>query len=401
MKPLALVVTAILALNVCAAPTTQPQFEIGFWLGPPEKFTTIERYREIKDANFTIAFPPLTTPSPQLNHKILDLCEQVGLRAMIADERMPQSLAEKDARSQIEAIVKDYAQHPALYGYFIKDEPSAGDFEGLGQVAAYLREKDPAHIGYINLFPTGAAPWAQLGTATYDEYLEKFITTVKPKLLSYDHYPFHNSGDNADYFLNFALVRNAGIKHTLPFWYIALCVQHYDYRHLTEPELRYETMTSLCFGAHGLLWYTYWYPGEPNPTILHAMINYDGSHDPHYDMIKQINADTNAIGTELLEARSWATYQVGEAVEQRPPSQGTPIDVTTKGKITVGLFTRPDKSWMGMIANRDYKAAGTASISSAKFDVFEPRTKKWSPAKSSGLKLAAGDAVLIRFTTDK
>jgi hypothetical protein len=32
------------------------------------------------------------------------------------------------------------------------------------------------------------------------------------------------------------------------------------------------------------------------------MINYDGSRDPHYDMIRQINADARAIGTELLSA---------------------------------------------------------------------------------------------------
>src|SRR4051812_47409742 len=99
MKRIApLIVSAFISLQALAA-APQQHFEIGFWLGPPEKFTTLERYREIKEANFTLAFPPLYTPAPALNHKILDLCQQVGLKAILADERMVKSLDEPNAGS--------------------------------------------------------------------------------------------------------------------------------------------------------------------------------------------------------------------------------------------------------------------------------------------------------------
>src|SRR4051812_20746903 len=167
----------------------QEQFEVSYWLGPPEKFTTLERYREIKDAGFTIAFPPLQVPSVEGNRKILDLCQQVGLKAMIADQRMATSLDVPDARAKLDAIVKDYGDHPALYGYFIVDEPSADAFAKLGEVVAYLKTKDPKHPGYINLFPTYAAPGAQLGTPTYEQYVDRFVELVHPHVISYDHYP--------------------------------------------------------------------------------------------------------------------------------------------------------------------------------------------------------------------
>ena len=57
-------------------------------------------------------------------------------------------------------------RHPALYSYFITDEPSAPAFAGLGKLVAYLRQRDPDHLAYINLFPTYASN-EQLGTPEF------------------------------------------------------------------------------------------------------------------------------------------------------------------------------------------------------------------------------------------
>ena len=43
-----------------------------------------------------------------------------------------------------------------MEAYYITDEPGAAAFAGLGRLVAYLRERDPGHLAYINLFPTYA-----------------------------------------------------------------------------------------------------------------------------------------------------------------------------------------------------------------------------------------------------
>ena len=68
--------------------------------------------------------------------------------------------------------------HPALYAYFITDEPNAAQFPALGRLVAYLRERDPAHLAYINLFPTYATN-EQLGNTgdtvtAYREHLRQY-----------------------------------------------------------------------------------------------------------------------------------------------------------------------------------------------------------------------------------
>ena len=65
-----------------------------------------------------------------------------------------------------------------MYSYFITDEPSASAFPALGKLVAYLRQRDPAHLAYINLFPTYANN-EQLGTkgdtvTAYREHLRQY-----------------------------------------------------------------------------------------------------------------------------------------------------------------------------------------------------------------------------------
>ena len=91
----------------------------------------------------------------------------------------------------------------------------------LANFVAYLRERDPAHLAYINLFPTYASN-EQLGTqgetvTAYKEHLRKYIEIVKPALISYDHYQFALAGDNPQYFLNLALIRRASLDAGVSF----------------------------------------------------------------------------------------------------------------------------------------------------------------------------------------
>jgi len=401
MKKSPLLVALLLTLIVSPSRAAdQDHFEVSYWLGPPEKYTTLDRYREIKDAGFTIASPPLHTPSVELNRKILDLCGEVGLKAMIADARMVTSLDAPDARGKLDAIVSDYGSHPALHGYFVVDEPSAEAFAKLAEVVAYLKTKDPVHPAYINLLPTYAAPWTQLGTKTYEEYVDRFVDIVRPQVLSYDHYPFIRGYDRPDYALNLAIVRNTAARGKLAFWQIAQVVQHYDYRAVTEGELRFQAMQTLAFGGRGLMWYTYWYPGESVDSVKHAMIEYDGSRNPNYERIKSINADAKAIGNELLPAQSWATYHVGAGGQYAmPPELKSPVEIETAGRLTAGVFHHPDGRTLAIVANRDY-AARASIIVRGVVGEFDPHGGKWTDVTSPITReLAPGDAVLFRCSS--
>ena len=122
------------------------------------------------------------------------------------------------------------AGNPAVMGYFLADEPVVAGFSRAGQGGGRGEKVSPGKLAYINLFPDYATPGAkdlsQLGTANYTDYLEQFVTQVKPQFLSYDNYQIEYSRDQrnpsvaASYYNNLLTVRRVAIEHNLPFWNI-------------------------------------------------------------------------------------------------------------------------------------------------------------------------------------
>lgn len=380
------------------------EFTLSYWCGPPAKFLTLERFKEVKEANFTLAFPPCGGLTVEQNLKMLDFCQRLGMKAVVGDSRMVRSLGGSEKKKQaLDAIVEDYSGHPALLGYHVVDEPNAAAFDALAEVAAYLKKKDPRHPAYINLLPTYATA-SQLGTKTYEQYVRAYVEKVDPFVISYDHYALTNSGDRADFFENLAVVRKVSLDADIPFWNIVLVTQHFAYRRLTEAELRFEAMQTLAFGANGLLWFTYWMPpGVPAPeSWKHSMIHADGRRDAHYEMVKRINAETKAIGDVLAKAKSTAVFQHGEGATIAM-NDSSPI-VPTGGKLTVGVFEGARGKKLALVTNRDYKQATQTRVSvrpaNSQIEIFDPPSKKWSPAPKRGaapLTIPAGGGVLLRW----
>jgi hypothetical protein len=399
MRFVLLAVIAVIALQSLAAPATQPvwqsdTFAVGFWCGPPGKFTTIERYQEIKDAGFNVVFPPCSGATNETNRKILDFCQQLGMKAFIGDSRIPPGGAtDPKVRAGIDAAVAEYSQHPALAGYFIADEPGPGAYPALGEVVGRLREKDPKHFAYINLLPTYAPEWA-IGKS-YDEYVRGFAEKVKPPLISYDNYGFAAGAPDA-FFNNLAAVRKVSLESGIPFWNIVLVTQHGPYRNVTEGDLRFQAMNTLAYGATGLMWFTYWSPADSDKSFewKHALINADGSRDPHYDMVKRVNAELQSLGSVLLKAKSADIFPAGERAK---------APLTIDGAVLITTFRTEDRHTIAMVVNSSWekplKTEATLRDEISKAELFDRSAKKWTPVNNGKfpLQLAPGGAVLVRW----
>ena len=390
---------------------TPKEYPISFWCGPPADMISVERYKQIAAAGFTHVMPHCQGAfSPDVNRKVLDTAKATGLKAFIFDSRLPMSITGvPDAKSRLDAVVKDYAKHPALAGYWLTDEPNASKFAGLGEVVAYLRAKDPAHPVYINIFPN-YADVPQLGAATYAEYVDQYIQTVKPFAVSYDHYHFLKAGDRTGFFSNIDTVRNLSAKNGLPFWQIVLSVPHGSYRPLTEAEKRWEAMQTLAYGGEGLMYFTYWTPSDKSFDWGPAIIKLDGTPTQQYEEVRRINHDVHAIGHYLINSAPVAVFQTGE-IDQggAPREQGTPVNVAGEPNLTVGIF-RNDTHLYVLFTNRDYKAAvkveALLSLGSNRPEHLDKATGRWSEVHGTpgpdgetkvAVDLGAADGELYRW----
>ncbi|MHB1037720.1 MAG: right-handed parallel beta-helix repeat-containing protein [Pirellulales bacterium] len=347
--------------------------------------------------------------------KELDIAQRHGLRAQLQDGLLsPATLDKSEERAKLDALIARVRSHPALYSYFITDEPGAAAFPALGKLVAYLRERDPAHLAYINLFPTYASN-EQLGTkgdkiAAYAEHLRQYMDVVKPSLVSYDHYQFAVGGDNPDYFLNLAMIRRTALEARVPFLNIVqACTWTPSMRVPGPDELRYLLHTTLAYGGQGMSYYVYCHPGHTGAIALA-----DGTPTPLYHALKSANRQFAAIAKELQPLRSLAVYHAGMAP---PGSEPLPPDAPFRFDPPVaplaysppehvrgfllGYFGTDDKPTHAMVVNLDYKTEATVVLTGpGTLEAFDATAGTWSSAGGPRLelRLPPGGGKLVRVT---
>ena len=407
-----LVLLALLAVCVGAsaqAPWQPDEYPISYWVGPPKEFNTLAAWQTVKECNFTVA-GQYGGYSVADNRKMLDFCRQVGLKAMIVDGRTSWEASFDDNHSQrIAGLVADYGSHPATYGYYILDEPSAELFPALARVSQELQRQDPKHLPYINLLPTYASP-QQLGTPTYAEHLDRFLSTVKPAVLSYDHYALMKNGtDRADYFENLGLIRAAGLRYGVPQWNIILSLPHLGYRDPSAGEMRWQVYTSLAYGIKGLMWFTYWTMPEWEKEFGGtAIVNAKGEQARLYPIVKQLNGEVRALGKVLLGLTSTGVYHTG-SIPRGAERLGSdaPIQLPDDLPLVAGFFHDAQGRQYALVANRDHARPAEFSMALkphvAAVTAVSPVDGSDQPLvvaeRKVQLALPPGDGRLLRLTT--
>jgi hypothetical protein len=333
---------------------------VAYWAGPPMTDTTAQQMAE---GGWNLVWCT--------SEQELDTAQRHELRGLLTNGLLtPATLGDPESRAKLDELIARVSKHPAMYAYHLIDEPNASQFPALGRLVAYLRERDPAHLAYINLFPTYANN-AQLGTsgavaAAYNEHLRLYVEQVRPALISYDHYQFALKGDNDQYFLNLALVRRAAQEAGVPFLNIVqACTWAPQVMRIPNAnELRYLVFTTLAYGAQAISYYVYAHPGHEG-----SIANLDGTPGPLYHALKTYNREFVAIAKELQPLRSMAVQHT--AMHEpgcEPVSADAPfrIDQTKSPSqprgFLLGLFGTKDKPSHVMVVNLDYSTAVNTTL---------------------------------------
>ena len=82
----ALVLTCTASL-LAQEPWEPDRFPIACWRGPPRSHNDLAHYETLRNCNFTVV-GPTGEHTAESNRRILDLCAQVGLKAILVDGRI-------------------------------------------------------------------------------------------------------------------------------------------------------------------------------------------------------------------------------------------------------------------------------------------------------------------------
>ena len=278
------------------------EFPISFWWTVPtvahnyDPDKTLQYYRDMADAGINVVnYVGELDLSVEENKRIMDVCTQLDMK-FLGNVWAPTNEA------RIAAIKEHLASSPTYVGEHLVDEPGIHEFDGLAAFVDAYNAELPDEEVYINLFPKYANAATQLGT-DYEDYINQYLTKVKTKSLSYDYYGLHKDGGIfTDFYSNLDLVRSKTLDKRMPFWVITQSGIAGSARMPEEKEQRWSVWANIAVGSKGISYFCYWTPsaahGEYDDNGF--MVAIDGTKNPMYDWVKQINSDINTIGKKLL-----------------------------------------------------------------------------------------------------
>jgi len=365
---------------------------LGWYSIPPEEATPA-RYLEMKEAGFDISFSFLG--SPQDVQKSLDAAHQAGMKIVISCPEL---------KTETEKIVKRFMDHPALAGYFLRDEPAVDAFTDLGNWAKRVNAVDPKHFCYVNLFPNYATP-LQLGTADYRDYVNKFAKEVPLHFLSFDSYPLTSAeGVYEKWHQNLEIFSDEAKKVNKPFWGFAQSVL-FDNKHEdpTLATMRVQMFTNLAYGAQGLQYFTYWTPVSSAEDFRGGPITLEGKRSTVYDNIKTLNQEIKSLSGVFYGAKVKSLQFFGNNIPigtKRMSVLSAPIRVfATEGKTALVSFIENGGKQFIVIVNTDYrkKMSLTLSGDSSLKRVLKDGSIVPANAYASTFDVEAGDVVIYSY----
>ncbi len=376
----------------------------------------------VAECNFTIA--GFVQPEQ------LPVCERLGLKAIISRPQMPgagNKLWFGDSDAEIDAAIKAQVEKAgksdAIMGYYIVDEPGAPAFPLLAKTVAAVRKYAPGKLSYINLFPgyatIGAPDKSQLGTASFTEYLERFVAEVKPDILSYDNYKVMTSDNlqsadqGAVFFSDLVEVRRVSQESGIPFWNVCCSNRIRPYTTVPSPaNLSLQAYATLAAGGRGLAWYTYYQRGYAYAPIDSGTEG-TGYKTQTWYYLRDINRQVRTLGPIMNRLKSTGVFftespaknavllpgKLVKSVESVSSIKGFSKDAP---RIMVGEFEGKDGNYV-MLVNISLEKAANVKLQTAqtyaKKEVVSPVDAHLTPLdETDGHWLVPGGGVLIKLT---
>lgn len=263
--------------------------------------------------------------APDLVMKSLDLGHKYGIGQYIFDSTVLDYAGnDKIDVEVLKEQIGKYNTHPAFRGMYIVDEPRTAYYlptDGTKDIDKFVKLADilQYQLGYdcyLNMFPVWNLPVNQ---QNFIKYVDEFCTTLNPKVVSWDKYPFSTKDDISVYFYIMSLMRDYAKKMHVPFWAaIQAGGQWNDEKkrfdsevpyYPNEAQLHWNVNTCLAFGAQGLYYFPLmqpkhfaWAESTEWDFKRNGIVGANGVKNEWHEYAKRINRQIRAVDEVLMNS---------------------------------------------------------------------------------------------------
>jgi hypothetical protein len=371
------------------------------WYSIPASETSVKRYKELKNAGITYSLSFL--PSIDEVKKALDVADKVGVKLLVFCPEL---------KTNPKKTVRQIMNYPALAGYDLKDEPSALLYPELAELAKEIQSVDNKHFCYVNILPNFASS-KQLGTNSYEEYVQEYINQIPVQFVSFDYYPVLKDHISKSWYENLEVISKKSKEAGKPFWAFVLTT-NYDNDHVTPqtlPAMRLQAFSNLAYGAQGIQYFTYWtvnaadlLAGEDQRG---APISAIGKRTIVYDRVKQLSQEIHNLsdvflGADVVSVRHTGIGEIPDGTTRLVSLPKSIKVFNTQGNALVSVLRKGDKSFF-VIVNKNFKSSMKYTIYGDKELLLVQKNGEIVPANlyETSMELEPGDIAVYMFPSEK
>lgn len=364
--------------------------------GVQKEYLTEESFRTLKASGININLSIFETNEQA--QRALDCAQAAGVKIL---------LYTYDLVNNTKVTVNRFKNHPALFGYFIHDEPDSSMFDLLQHRIEEIKKYDNTKPCYVNLFPNYAND-KQLGAKSYVEYLSDFVRKVDVSFISFDHYPLMNNKIYKDWYQNLELIRNSSILYKKPFWGYANATVYGPYSQPTVEGLKLQMYSNLLYGAKGLQYFSYWTLDDDawkKDKLGYAMVNCKGVPTKTYEVVKKVNQDIQIFADLFMNGTVKSISHFGGEIPYFTKKLDKPVAGFSSFSATlpamVSTITNGNRNYICVLNKSITQNNILKVIPNSKFEILNGVTNKaLNLNRQNEISVKPGDIIIFANTVN-
>lgn len=259
--------------------TVQERLKIGFWNGNCH-FSEVSKLETIAATGINV----IVGVNPVWNsnwNTILNRAQELGVQFIVDPRPYDSGIG---SYTSWDGTCPSYANHPAILGFFMYDEPDSTQFSNIESVRQQFKATMPKDkIFFVNLFSGACGLESLYGPGSYTDsqafdyeqnYVNYYGNTVNADMYGFDTYALFTDGYiRKSYFCDFDAWAYRSKIDDIPLWYTLLASGHNsgDSKTYVTPDqstVRWQMAVGLTYGVDGLLGYLYAHNDDGNYSAM-------------------------------------------------------------------------------------------------------------------------------------